>query len=180
MGEGSGFLVLESEKVANARNSKIYGSIIGFGTNCDGIHLATPDSDSQSRAILAALKEAKIKKESIRYINLHGTGTKMNDKVETDAIKKVWGPTATQIPMSATKSQIGHTMGACGAIETVLTLLMMQKKELLPTVQFSPGDPDCDLDYIPDHSRKIQELDYAMKVSFGFGGSNAVLILKNA
>lgn len=178
LGEGAGFLVLESEKKAMKRQAKIYSSIVGFGTNCDAMHLATPDSTSQAKAIFSALKEAKLKKEDIDYINLHGTGTKMNDKVETEAIKKVWGSLAHSIPASALKSQIGHTMGACGAIETALTVAMMQENILLPTVNFEPGDPDCDLDYIPNKPRKIGNLTYAMKLSFGFGGSNGVLILK--
>jgi len=177
LGEGSGFLVLESEKAAIKRHAKVYCSIVGFGTNCDGINLATPDADSQSLAMQLALDEAKLHKESIDYINLHGTGTKMNDKIETEAMKKVWGQEAYKVPMSATKSQIGHTMGASGVIETVLTALMMQENIILPTVCFEPGDPECDLDYVPNHCRK-KVINYSMKVSFGFGGTNAVIILK--
>jgi 3-oxoacyl-[acyl-carrier-protein] synthase II len=178
LGEGAGFLMLESEKSAKKRSAKTYCSLIGFGTNCDAIHLATPDPESQSKAILSALADAKVSKKEIHYINLHGTGTKINDKIETEAVKKVWGKLAKTLPMSATKSQIGHTMGACGAIETALTVLMMENKIILPTVQYEGGDPDCDLDYVPNFPREAPQLACAVKLSFGFGGSNAVLVLK--
>lgn len=178
LGEGAGFLVLESKKIAEKRQAKIYCSLIGFGTNCDAMSLSTPDANSQADAIRAALTDARLDKKDIHYINLHGTGTKMNDKVETTSIKKVWGFAADTIPMSATKSQIGHTMGACGAIESILTVMMMQHHQLLPTVHFQAGDPDCNLDYIPNQLRTLPKLKHAMKLSFGFGGSNAVLIFK--
>ena len=178
LGEGAGFLVLESDAEAKRRQASAYASIIGFGTNCDATHLSTPDAHSQSQAIHLALKNARLKPEKVQYINAHGTGTIMNDRVETQAIKLAFEKLAYSVPIGTLKSQIGHTMGASGAIETIFTLLMMRHNTILPTVNFESGDANCDLDYVPNKAREVDSLEYALKTSFGFGGSNAVLILK--
>ena len=179
MSEGAGFVVLEEYETAIKRKATIYGEIAGFGTNCDATHITSPDVESQSAAMHLALKDAGVSPSQIQYINAHGTATTFNDKAETQAFKNVFGEYAYKIPVSATKSQIGHTMGACGAIEMILTLLMMKHKTLLPTLHFEGNDPDCDLDYVPNKIRKVNSVDYALKTSFGFGGSNAVVVLKN-
>lgn len=178
MSEGAGFLVLEDYDEALKRNVDILGEIGGFGTNCDATHMTSPDIDSQSRAIKEALDDAGVLASQVQYINAHGTATQLNDRVETQVIKKVFGDYAYQIPISASKSQLGHTMGACGAIETILTFLMMKHNVVLPTLHFEKGDLECDLDYVPNSVRAVNPLNIAIKHSFGFGGSNAVIVLK--
>lgn len=180
LSEGAAFLVLEDADAAENRGAPVYAEISGFGANCDAKHLTTPDPDTQRIAINKALDDAQIRPDQIKYINAHGTGTVLNDQIETQAIKKTFGQQAYKIPISASKSQLGHMIGACGAAEAILTVLMMQNKLILPTIHYEEPDPLCDLDYVPNIAREVISMDYALKTSFGFGGANAVLVFKKS
>jgi len=173
MGEGAGALVLEEYESAVARGAKIYGEIIGFGESGDANHITTPVVDGPARAMKAALTMAGNPK--VDYINAHGTSTPANDKNETAAIKDVFG---SNVPVvSSTKGQIGLCLGAAGSIEAVITLMAMRDGILPPTINYTTPDPDCDLDYVPNEARKAN-IDIAMSNSFGFGGTNGVVIFK--
>ncbi len=173
MGEGAGALVLEEYEAAKARGAKIYGEVIGFGESGDANHITTPVVDGPTRAIKAAMNMAGNPK--VDYINAHGTSTPANDKNETAAIKSVFGSNIP--PISSTKGQIGHCLGAAGSIEAVITLMAMRDSILPPTINYTTPDPECDLDYIPNVARKAN-VDIAMSNSFGFGGTNGVVIFK--
>lgn len=173
MGEGAGALVLEEYESAVARGAKIYGEIIGFGESGDANHITTPVVDGPARAMKAALSMAGNPK--VDYINAHGTSTPANDKNETAAIKDVFGSNVPSV--SSTKGQIGHCLGAAGSIEAVITLMAMRDGILPPTINYTTPDPDCDLDYVPNEARKAN-IDIAMSNSFGFGGTNGVVIFK--
>ena len=173
MGEGAGALVLEEYEAAKARGAKIYGEVIGFGETGDANHITTPVVDGPTRAIKAAMNMAGNPK--VDYINAHGTSTPANDKNETAAIKSVFGSNIP--PVSSTKGQIGHCLGAAGSIEAVITLMAMRDSILPPTINYTTPDPECDLDYIPNVARKAN-VDIAMSNSFGFGGTNGVVIFK--
>ena len=175
--EGAGFILLENYEKAIERGAKIYAEITGFSSNCDAQHLTTPDYLQQSKVIDSAIKEAGINKEEIQYINAHGTATTINDQVETKAIKNSFGTYSYQIPISALKSQLGHTMGAAGAIETIFTVLMMQRGKILPTINFEEADPTCDLNCVPNVPIE-KSIKYALKTSFGFGGNNSAIVIK--
>ncbi len=177
LAEGAAAIVLESLDSAGLHNKKIYGEIIGFGSNCDAHHLTSPAKDGQAKAIQLALNDAGITPEKIDYINAHGTATRLNDSVETDAIKKVFGNYAYNIPVSATKSMLGHAMGASSAMEFVATILSVKNDLIHPTVNYQTLDPECDLDYVPEKAR-AKTITHAISNSFGFGGSNAVLVMK--
>lgn len=173
MGEGAGALVLEEYESAVARGAKIYGEIIGFGESGDANHITTPVVDGPARAMKAALTMAGNPK--VDYINAHGTSTPANDKNETAAIKDVFG---SNVPVvSSTKGQIGHCLGAAGSIEAVITLMAMRDGILPPTINYTTPDSDCDLDYVPNEARKAN-INIAMSNSFGFGGTNGVVIFK--
>ena len=173
MGEGAGALILESYEDAVARGAHIYGELIGFGESGDAYHITTPDPDGAFRAMRAAYEMAG--KPKVDYINAHGTSTAANDKNETAAIKQLFG---SNIPLvSSTKGQIGHCLGAAGAIEAVVSLMAMRDKILPPTINLINPDPDCDLDYIPNVAREV-ETDIVMSNSFGFGGTNGSVIFK--
>jgi 3-oxoacyl-[acyl-carrier-protein] synthase II len=178
LGEGAGILVLEEYEHAKARGAHIYAEILGHGMTCDAYHMTAPDPEGTqaSRAMRMAMSNAGVKPEDINYINAHGTSTPLNDKTETLIIKKVFGELAPKIPISSTKSMIGHLIGAAGSVELIATLLSMENGEIPPTINYSVQDPECDLDYVPNQSRKA-EIKVAMKNSFGFGGKNSVLIL---
>lgn len=173
MGEGAGALVLEEYESAKARGAKIYGEVIGFGESGDANHITTPVVDGPTRAIKAAMNMAGNPK--VDYINAHGTSTPANDKNETAAIKSVFGSNIP--PVSSTKGQIGHCLGAAGSIEAVITLMAMRDSILPPTINYTTPDPECDLDYIPNVARK-SDINIAMSNSFGFGGTNGVVIFK--
>lgn len=173
MGEGAGALVLEEYESAKARGAKIYGEVIGFGESGDANHITTPVVDGPTRAIKAAMNMAGNPK--VDYINAHGTSTPANDKNETAAIKSVFGSNIP--PVSSTKGQIGHCLGAAGSIEAVITLMAMRDSILPPTINYTTPDPECDLDYIPNVARKA-DVNIAMSNSFGFGGTNGVVIFK--
>ncbi len=177
MGEGSGALVLEEYESAKKRGAKIYAEIIGFGESGDANHITTPAPEGEGayRAMRAALEMAKV--EKVDYVNAHGTSTKYNDWYETMAIKKAFGGKENCPPVSSTKGQIAHCLGAAGAIEAVITLLAMEKGVIPPTINYEEPDPDCDLDYVPNVAREAK-IDVAMSNSFGFGGTNGVLVFK--
>ncbi|MCX8069160.1 MAG: beta-ketoacyl-ACP synthase II [Thermodesulfovibrionales bacterium] len=177
LGEGAGFVILENEDSAKSRGAKIYGEIIGYGLSHDASHITAPDVIGQSMAIKKALQSANISTTDVDYINCHGTGTTLNDKVETDSIKTVFGDYAYKIPMSAIKPLIGHTLGASGALGVIATCLTMTNSVIPPTINYTEPDPECDLDYTPNKS-KSHEIKTALCNAFGFGGNNAVLVLR--
>ncbi|MCO5295733.1 MAG: beta-ketoacyl-ACP synthase II [Fimbriimonadaceae bacterium] len=174
--EGSAVLVLEDYDHAKARGAKNYGEILGYGMSGDAYHMTAPDpqGDGAQRAMRAALRSAGLEPSAVGYINAHGTSTSLNDKLETLAIKRVFGEDTTP-PISSTKSMIGHTLGAAGAIEGLVCLLAMRDGILPPTINYETPDPECDLDYIPNQARR-QAVDVSLSNSFGFGGHNVSLI----
>ncbi|MCB8931853.1 MAG: beta-ketoacyl-ACP synthase II [Chthonomonadaceae bacterium] len=174
--EGSAVLVLEDYDHAKARGAKNYGEILGYGMSGDAYHMTAPDpqGDGAQRAMRAALRSAGLEPSAVGYINAHGTSTSLNDKLETLAIKRVFGEGTTP-PISSTKSMIGHTLGAAGAIEGLVCLLAMRDGILPPTINYETPDPECDLDYIPNQARR-QAVDVSLSNSFGFGGHNVSLI----
>lgn len=177
LSEGAGFLMLECYDNAIQRNAPILAEIIGFGSTCDAKHITAPGIEQQCKAIEKAIVEAGIQKKEIDYINAHGTATKLNDLCETEVIKKVFKDYAYKIPVSSTKSQLGHTIGASGALEVIFSIKMMQSEIILPTINLDEQDELCDLDYVPNKPIK-HKVKYFLKNSFGFGGSNAALIIK--
>lgn len=179
MGEGAGVIVVEELEHAISRNAKIYAEIVGYGMSGDAFHVTAPcsDGDGAIRCMKLAIEDAGIKPDEIDYINAHGTSTPLNDKVETTAIKKLFGSHAYKIAISSTKSMTGHLLGAAGAIETIFTALAIKEGIVPPTINYEFPDPECDLDYVPNKARKM-EIRYAMNNSFGFGGTNASLVLK--
>ncbi|MCX7904028.1 MAG: beta-ketoacyl-ACP synthase II [Caloramator sp.] len=179
MGEGAGILILEEYEHAIKRGAKIYAEVVGYGFTCDAYHMTAPDEEAEgaSRAMEMALSDANIEKEEISYINAHGTSTPLNDKLETLAIKKVFGDYAKNIPISSTKSMTGHLLGAAGAIEAIVCVKAIEEGFIPATIGYEKRDPECDLDYVPNQGRR-GEVNYALSNSFGFGGHNACLIFK--
>jgi 3-oxoacyl-[acyl-carrier-protein] synthase II len=180
MGEGAGALVLEELESAKARGAKIYAEIIGFGESGDANHITSPVVEGPYRAMKAAYEMAKAKLGGtikIDYVNAHGTSTPANDKNETAALKMLFGGKENCPPVSSTKGQIGHCLGAAGAIEAVICLKSMEQGIIPPTINQENPDEDCDLDYVPNVARKAN-LDIVMSNSFGFGGTNGVVIFK--
>jgi 3-oxoacyl-[acyl-carrier-protein] synthase II len=175
MGEGAGALVLESYDDAVARGARIYGEVIGFGESGDANHITTPTMDGPLRAMKGAYEMAG--KPKIDYVNAHGTSTPVNDKNETAAIKEVFGGKENCPPVSSIKGQIGHCLGAAGAIEAVVSLMAMRDGVLPPTINYINPDENCDLDYVANETRKA-EVNVVMSNSFGFGGTNGVVIFK--
>jgi 3-oxoacyl-[acyl-carrier-protein] synthase II len=175
VGEGAAMIVLESLDHAIGRDAPIMAEFTGYGVSCDAYHvlLQPPDGQKAALAIYRALDDAGLEPRNIQYINAHGSGTIMNDKTETAIIKKVFGDYAYKIPISSTKSLIGHAMGACGALEISACVLMLEQHFLHPTINYNTSDPECDLDYIPNSGRK-ETIDTILKISFGFGGYNAM------
>lgn len=180
MGDGAGVLVLEELEHAKARGAKIYGEIMGYGATGDAYHMTAPcpDGEGAANAMRLAIQEAGIAPEEVSYINAHGTSTHANDEGETMAIKAVFGETAYKIPVSSTKSMTGHLLGAAGAIEAIACVKALQEGFLPPTINYKNPDPACDLDYIPNEGRKVEDARYALSNSLGFGGHNAVLCFK--
>ncbi|EJP6473137.1 beta-ketoacyl-ACP synthase II [Clostridium botulinum] len=179
MGEGSGILLLESLEHALDRGAKIYGEVVGYGFTCDAYHMTSPapGGEGAARAIELAIKEAGINKEEVSYINAHGTSTPYNDKFETEAIKKVFKDYSNSIPISSTKSMIGHLLGAAGAVEAILCAKSLEEGYVPATVGYKVKDEECDLDYVTLGGRN-KIINYAMSNSLGFGGHNAVILLK--
>jgi 3-oxoacyl-[acyl-carrier-protein] synthase II len=179
MGEGAGIIILEKLDHALKRNAPIYAEVVGFGMNCDAYHVTIPDPEGRSfiRAIQMAMAEARIGPEDIDYINAHGTSTKLNDAIETRAIKRVFGKRAYEIPVSSTKSMIGHLLGAAMGAEMIATVLSIRDGKIHPTINYEFPDPDCDLDYVPNQMREVP-VNIAVSNSLGFGGFNAVLVVR--
>ena len=179
MAEGAGIVVLESLEHALKRNARIYAEIVGYGMSADAYHMTAPDAtgDGAMRAMQAALTDGNIRPEEMDYINAHGTSTLLNDKIETLAIKKAFGSHAYKIAVNSTKSMTGHLLGAAGGVEFIVLCLSIYHSLLHPTINQEVPDPDCDLDYVPNFSRKM-EVNVAMSNSLGFGGHNATLVAK--
>lgn len=178
LAEGAGMLVLERLEHAIARGARIYGEVLGYASSSDAYHIAQPDPEGRGvqRAIRWALQDAGIGPEAVDYVNAHGTSTQLNDLIETVALKGVFGTHAYELAISSNKSIFGHTLGAAGAIESILTFMMFNEGIILPTLNLDAPDPQCDLDYVPLHPRRAQ-INVALKNAFGFGGQNACLIL---
>lgn len=179
MAEGAGIIVLETLEHARKRNATIYAEIVGYGMTCDAYHITAPDPQGEgaARAMRIALKDAQANPEDIDYINAHGTSTKLNDKVETLAIKRALGDYARRVMVSSTKSMTGHLLGAAGGVEFLACCLAIKDKVVPPTINYEYPDPDCDLDYVPNTAREA-DVNICMSNSLGFGGHNASLIVK--
>ena len=177
-GEGAGVLVLESLEHAVNRGARIYGEVLGFGLTCDAFHQVAPDStgEAAAQAVTLAMKDAGVEPADIDYINAHGTSTQLNDAGETAALKLALGEHAYKIPISSTKSMIGHLLGAAGAVEAIATILTINRGMIHPTINYENPDPECDLDYVPNTARR-KDVRIAMSNGFGFGGHNAVVVL---
>ena len=178
MGEGAAMVVLEEMGRAVGRGAPIYAELMGYGSTSDAGHIVRPSLEGQTRVMAAAFKETGLLPKDIDYINAHGTATHWNDLLETQAIKKVFGDYACKVPISSTKSMHGHTMGAAGAIEFIVSLLAIKNQAVPPTINLDQPDPECDLDYVPNIGRKGVKVNTVMSNSFAFGGTNAVLIAR--
>ena len=177
LGEASGFLILESLAVAKERGARILAEVLGYGVTCDAHHMTAPDIGASGavRAMQAALTDARLGPEAVDYINAHGTATPPNDLMETRAIKEVFGLRARQIPVSSTKSMHGHTLGASGALEAVVSVLAITEGFIPPTIHCETADPECDLDYVTTGARSVAP-DVVLSNSFAFGGNNTTVI----
>jgi len=176
--EGAGILILESLEHALARGAHIYAEVLGYGASNDAYHLIAPDPEGwgAARAMRWALEDAGISPEDVDYINAHGTGTPLGDAAETAAIKRVFGDHAYRVPISSTKSMIGHLWGAAGAVEAIVCVLTIRDNIIHPTINYETPDPECDLDYVPNVARKAK-VDIALCNSFGLGGQNACIVI---
>lgn len=179
MGEGAGMLVMEEYEHAVARGATIYAEIVGYGATCDAHHMTAlhPEGKGAAGSIAGAIEDAGIEKEKVGYINAHGTSTPYNDKLETLAIKNVFGDYAYKIPVSSTKSMTGHLIGGAGAVEAVATIMALKDGFIPATINYKVPDPECDLDIVPNEGRKA-DIEYAMSNSLGFGGHNATILFK--
>ncbi len=175
LGEGAGVMVLEEYEHAKARGAKIYAEILGFGMSGDAYHITTPTVDGPRRSMLNALKHANLNADQISYLNAHGTSTPLGDKNETDAIKAAFGDHAYKMTINSTKSMTGHLLGGAGGLESVLSVLAIYHQISPPTINIFNQDPECDLDYCANVAREMP-IKYAMKNSFGFGGTNGTLV----
>jgi 3-oxoacyl-[acyl-carrier-protein] synthase II len=177
--EGAGILILEELESALRRGAKIYGEVIGYGYTGDAYHMTAPppEGEGAARCMRMAIKDAGLSPEEIDYINAHGTSTPLNDLTETQAIKTVFGEHAKKVAISATKSMTGHLLGAAGSTEAIFTLLAIRDGIIPPTINYEVPDPECDLDYVPNVARR-QPLTVGMSNAFGFGGTNATLVLR--
>ncbi|MFC2015372.1 beta-ketoacyl-ACP synthase II [Chloroflexota bacterium] len=179
MGEGAGVVILESLDHARARAAHIHAEVVGYGASCDAFHITAPDENGAGAALSMelALGDAGLTPGGIDYINAHGTSTPLNDRMETMAIRRVFGENADMIPVSSTKSMIGHLMGAAGVVEAIVCAQSLQTGVIHPTINYETPDPECDLDYVPNQARETHPRT-ALSNSFGFGGHNATLILQ--
>jgi len=179
MGEGAGVLILESLSHAKSRGAKIYAELAGYGTSVDAYHITAPDPSGKQveRSMLMAIQKAGLTVNDVDYINAHGTSTPLNDKNETFAIKEVFGERAYNIPVSSTKSMVGHLLGASSALESIATVLTINNGIIFPTINYEEPDLECDLDYVPNVAREFN-VKVALKNSFGFGGHNVTLLYK--
>jgi len=179
VGEGSGIIIMEELEHAKKRGAKIYAEVAGYGYNGDAYHITAPCPDGEGfiRCMRMAMRDAAVSPGEINYINAHGTSTDLNDQTETIAIKEVFKEKAYTIPVSSTKSMIGHLLGAAGAVEAIFTILAMRDNICPPTINYETPDPDCDLDYVPNSARS-HIIDVGLSNSFGFGGTNSTLVFK--
>ena len=179
IGEGAGVMVLESLEHATKRGARIYAEMVGYGRTADAFHMTAPDPNGAgaAEAMAVALADASLTPEQVAYINAHGTSTELNDKIETLAIKRVFKDHAKKVPVSSTKSMTGHLIGAAGGIEAIISCLAIHYGVIPPTINYEHPDPDCDLDYVPNHAR-ILPVETALSNSLGFGGHNATVIFK--
>ena len=179
LGECGSILVLESRRCAEAHGIPGYAQVLGYGICADAYHMTSPDpqGDGAERSMANALKSAGVSPEAVDYINAHGTGTVINDRVETIAIKRFFGKRSESIPISSTKSALGHCLGAAGAVEAVATILALYHGVLPPTLNYQEPDPDCDLDYVPNEAR-VADIQVALSNSFAFGGNNTTLVFR--
>jgi 3-oxoacyl-[acyl-carrier-protein] synthase II len=179
IGEGAGILILEDLQNALDRDARIYAEVTGFGMTADAYHITapSPDGDGAARCMKMAIDDAGMDPGEVAYVNAHGTSTKYNDLMETLAIKTVFGEKAHQIPVSSIKSMIGHLLGAAGAVEAISTIKTIETDRIPPTINYEVPDPECDLDYVPNEARDTV-VDAALSNNFGFGGTNASLLLK--
>ena len=179
IGEGSGMLVLEELEFARRRGAEILAEIVGYGASGDAFHITQPseNADGAYRVMRNTLADAKVAPDEIDYINAHGTSTPFNDRLETMAIKRLFGEHATKLAVSSTKSMTGHLLGGAGGLEAAISTLALHHGIIPPTTNYDNPDPDCDLDYVPNQARE-KSIQYALSNSFGFGGTNAALLLK--
>ncbi|HXG56439.1 MAG TPA: beta-ketoacyl-ACP synthase II [Vicinamibacterales bacterium] len=179
MGEGSGIVVLEELEFARRRGATIYAELVGYGMTADAFHITAPSEDGEGgmRVMEMAIRRAGVKPENVDYINAHGTSTPFNDKLETLAIKRLFGEHARTLAISSTKSMTGHLLGAAGGLEAGITALAIKHQLIPPTINYETPDPECDLDYVPNQKRETK-IEYALSNSFGFGGTNAALLFK--
>jgi 3-oxoacyl-[acyl-carrier-protein] synthase II len=179
IGEGAGVLVLEELEHARRRGATIYAEMAGYGTTADAYHMTAPDPEGAgaAKAMALALEDARMRPEDITYVNAHGTSTELNDKIETLAIKQVFQEAAKRVPVSSTKSMMGHLIGGAGGVEAVISVLAIVHGALPPTINYEHPDPECDLDYVPNEARRC-ELPVTLSNAMGFGGQNATLIFK--
>jgi len=179
MGEGAGILILEDLENALERGASIYAEVLGYGTTNDAFHMAQPlpTGEQAKKSIQIALQNANLGPSDIDYINAHGSSTPLNDKIETKIIKEIFGEYSCRIPISATKSMIGHALGAAGSIELVASALTIKKQFIPPTINYEFADPECDLDYVPNNGRKAS-VNTVLKSSYGFGGKNSSIIIR--
>lgn len=178
LGEASAVIILESLHHARKRGIPIHGEVLGYGISCDAYHMTTPDHEASgaARCMQAAIADAGISPAAVDYINAHGTATPANDTMETRAVKKVFGPRAYRIPISSTKSMTGHTLGASGALEAIVSVLSIRQKFIPPTIHLYDPDPECDLDYVSTGARESSP-DIVLSNSFAFGGNNTSIII---
>ena len=181
VGEGAGILILEELDFALRRGARILAEVVGYGMSGDAFHITAPaeDADGAVRVMRKALSDAQVQPEQVDYINAHGTSTPYNDRLETLAIKKVFGEQARKLVVSSTKSMTGHLLGGSGGLEAGITALVLREQVVPPTINYENPDPDCDLDYVPNQARKLG-VEYALSNSFGFGGTNAALLFKRS
>ena len=179
LGEGAGLMVLEAEETARARGANIIAEVVGYGMSSDAYHLSAPpaDGDGAIRVMQATLKDAGVEPAQIDYVNAHGTSTPVGDGVEVKALHVVFGDHLASLPVSSTKSMMGHLLGAAGGVESAISVLAMRDGKIPPTINYETPDPDCDIDVVPNEARDAQ-LDYVLTNSFGFGGTNAALLFK--
>ena len=178
LGEGAGVLMLEELERARQRGAVIYAEVLGLGSSFDAYSVTKPDPDARgaARAIEAALREARVDRHDVDYINAHGTSTRLNDLMETAAVKRVFGEHARKLAMSSTKSMVGHLLGASGGVELIACALSIRHRVVHPTINYQTPDPTCDLDYVPNQAREMRVVN-CISNSFGFGGHNCTLVV---